>query len=484
MEFDALLLSRIQFAFVIAFHIMFPAFTIGLAAFLAVCEGLWLYTGREVFKQLYLHWVKIFALAFAMGVVSGVVMSYQIGTNWSVFAERTGSVLGPLFGYEVLTAFFLEATFLGVMLFGWSRVGRGLHFFATCAVAVGTSISAFWILSANSWMQTPAGFGIDPQTGNFFATDWWAVVFSPSFPSRYVHMMLAAFITTAAIVMAAGAWQVVRGRPSTANGWQLRMAVGTLAVLMPLQIWAGHWSGKVAHEHQPAKIAVLEAWCETKDVQGTVLFAWPADNECGFEEITVPGTSPFLFPKGKELQGMDAFPRSERPPLWITFWNFRIMVGAGLVLLALGFWGVYLWFRNRIDKPGLFHWLAIPSGGLGLVAVLSGWITAEVGRQPYTVYGLLRTAESVAPVSASQVAFSLLVFMVVYAIIFTAGVVYMIRIATRGFDDAPTGSPQEEHRAPGSPLGAVDDPAVVPSLAAAGSAELKDESSAQPKEKR
>ncbi|MGB3625579.1 MAG: cytochrome ubiquinol oxidase subunit I, partial [Henriciella sp.] len=206
MELDALILSRLQFAFVVAFHILFPAFTIGLAAFLAVCEGLWLWTKRDVFKRLYLHWIKIFALAFAMGVVSGVVMSYQFGTNWSVFSDKAGSVIGPLLGYEVLTAFFLEATFLGVMLFGWKRVGNKLHFTATCAVAIGTTISAFWILSANSWMQTPAGHAIDPVTGNYYATDFWAVIFNPSFPARYVHMMLAAFITTAAVIMAAGAF--------------------------------------------------------------------------------------------------------------------------------------------------------------------------------------------------------------------------------------------------------------------------------------
>ncbi len=464
MEFDALLLSRLQFAFVIAFHILFPAFTIGLAAFLAVCEGLWLRTGRDVFKRLYLHWVKIFALAFAMGVVSGVVMSYQFGTNWSVFADKTGSVMGPLLGYEVLTAFFLEATFLGVMLFGWNKVGRKLHFVATCAVAIGTSISAFWILSANSWMQTPAGFAIDPETGNFYATDWLEVIFNPSFPSRYVHMMLAAFVTTAAVILAAGAWQMLRGRMSAPTRWQTRMAVGTLAVLMPLQIWAGHWSGEVAHEYQPAKIAAMEGWCETSDVQGTVVLAWPADNECGLEGLTIPATSPILFATAHgELEGLDAFSEDERPPLWMVFWSFRIMVGAGLVMLALGLWGVWKWYRGSIDQPGLFHWVAVPSGTLGFVAVLTGWITAEVGRQPYTVYGYLRTADSLAPVSAGQVATSLLVFMVVYAIVFTAGVVYMARIATRGFGDDPTPAPDDKRRAPGTPLGAVDEPAKVPS---------------------
>lgn len=462
MEFDALLLSRIQFAFVIAFHIMFPAFTIGLAAFLAVCEGLWLKTGNDVFKRLYLHWVKIFALAFAMGVVTGVVMSYQFGTNWSVFSELTGNIMGPLLGYEVLTAFFLEATFLGVMLFGWNKVGRKLHFVATCAVAIGTTISAFWILSANSWMQTPDGYAIDPVTGAFYATDWMKVVFTPSFPTRLVHMLLAAYITTAAVVMAAGAWQVINGRITTPTRWQMRMAAGTLTLLMPLQIIAGHQSGEVAHEYQPAKIAAAEGWCESKPVQGTVLLAWPADNECGHTGITIPGTSPYLFanaPKGEDLKGLDAFAPEDTPPLWLVFYGFRIMVGAGLVMLGIGVWGCLLWWRGGLDKKGLFHWLAVPSGALGFVAVITGWIVAEVGRQPYTVYGALRTVDSVSPVSTAQVATSLLVFMVTYAIIFTAGTVYMARIATRGFDDDPTGKPARERRAPGSPLGAVDDPA-------------------------
>ncbi len=459
MEFDALLLSRIQFGFVIAFHILFPAFTIGLAAFLAVCEGLWLRTKKDVYKRLYLHWVKIFALAFAMGVVSGVVMSYQFGTNWSVFSEKTGSVMGPLLGYEVLTAFFLEATFLGVMLFGWNKVGRKLHFFATCAVAVGTSVSAFWILSANSWMQTPAGFAIDPVTGNFYATDWLAVIFNPSFPSRLVHMLLAAYVTTAAVVLAAGAWQTLFKTSTEPTRMQMRMAALTLAVLMPVQIWAGHWSGEVAHHYQPAKIAAMEGWCETREVQPTILIAWPANTECGLEGIGIPGTSSVLFSTDEPLKGLDAFAASETPPVWPVFWSFRIMVGAGLIMLLLGFWGLFLWARGRIDKPGLFHWIAVPSGSLGFIAVITGWMVAEIGRQPYTVYGVLRTADSLSPVTAGQVATSLLVFMVVYAIIFTAGSIYMARIATRGFADDGF---EPLDRAPGTPLGVVREPAMIP----------------------
>ncbi len=462
MELDALILSRLQFAFVIAFHIMFPAFTIGLAAFLAVCEGLWLKTKRDVFLKLYLHWVKIFALAFAMGVVTGVVMSYQFGSNWSVFSDKTGNVLGPLLGYEVLTAFFLEATFLGVMLFGWKRVGNRLHFIATVVVFLGTMVSAFWILSANSWMQTPQGFTIGAD-GRFYVTSWMEVIFNPSFPSRYVHMMLAAFITTAAVVMAAGAVQVLRDRTTEPTRWQMRMAAGTLAVLMPLQIWAGHWSGEVAHHYQPAKVAAMEGWWETKEGQPTILFALPdQENKRNIAEIGIPGLGDIVVGGEKPLKGLDAFPDDEHPPVFVTFWSFRIMVGAGLGLLAIGLWGLWLWRVKKLTKPGLFHWLAIPGGSLGFIAVISGWVVAEVGRQPYTVYGALRTVDSVSPVPAGQVAFSLMTFMIVYAIIFTAGVVYMGRIATRGFNDEPAQPPAEERRAPGTPLGSVSDPAETP----------------------
>lgn len=467
MDFDALLLSRIQFAFVIAFHILFPAFTIGLAAFLAACEGLWLKTRREVFRRLYMLWVKVFALAFAMGVVSGVVMSYQFGTNWSAFSDAAGSVIGPLLGYEVLTAFFLEATFLGVMLFGWSKVGERLHFIATCAVAIGTTISAFWILSANSWMQTPDGHAYDVATGTFYAEDWMKVIFNPSFPSRLVHMLLAAYITTASVIMAAGAWQVLKGRVSEPGKIQMRMAAGTLALLMPLQIWAGHWSGEVAHHHQPAKVAAIEGWCETQDVQPTVLIAWPDSSAaCGLSGIGIPATSPYLFKDDAVLHGLQHFEEAgiDTPPVWPVFYSFRVMVGAGLGLLLIGFWGLWLWRRERLEEPGLFHWLAVSGGSFGFVAVITGWMVAEIGRQPFTVYPTdgvpgLRTADSLSPVSVEQVATSLLVFMVVYAIIFTAGVVYMARIATRGFDQDPTPPSSKDRRAPGSPLGAVDDPA-------------------------
>jgi cytochrome d ubiquinol oxidase subunit I len=462
MELDALILSRIQFGFVIAFHILFPAFTIGLAAFLAALEGLWLATKRDVFLKLYLHWVKIFAVAFAMGVVSGVVMSFQFGTNWSVFADKTASVLGPLLGYEVLTAFFLEASFLGVMLFGWKRVGPRLHFIATLAVAIGTTISAFWILAANSWMQTPQGYAIDAN-GNFYATDWMAVIFNPSFPARFVHMLLAAYLSTAAVVLAAGAMRVLKNRLGDPTRLQMKMAAATLSLLTPLQIWAGHWSGEIAHEYQPAKIAAVEGWWTTREGQPTILFAIPDEAaERNNDEIAIPGLGDAIVGGERPLKGLDAFPREDRPPVFLPFFGFRVMVGAGLGMLALGLWALVLWRAGRLDRRGLFHLLAVPGGALGFIAVIAGWIVAEVGRQPYTVYGALRTTESVSPVAAAQVATSLLVFMIVYAIIFTAGAVYMARLAARGFNDAPAGPPEAEHRAPGTPLGAVSDPAETP----------------------
>ncbi|MCR6644708.1 MAG: cytochrome ubiquinol oxidase subunit I [Terricaulis sp.] len=274
MEWDALLLSRLQFAFTIGFHIIFPAFTIGLASFLAVLEGLWLFTKKPLYKNLYLFWVKIFALSFGMGVVSGVVLSYQLGTNWSVFSAITGSVIGPLFAYEVLTAFFLEASFLGIMLFGWKRVGPGLHFFSTCMVAIGTLISAFWILAANSWMQTPQGWEW-AQDGTMVATSFWEVVFNPSMPSRFAHMVLAAYLTTAMVVAGASAFALLKHRAKPESRVALRMAVLMMAIVAPLQVVVGHESGVVAHEYQPAKVAAIEGWWETKAGQPTILFGWP-----------------------------------------------------------------------------------------------------------------------------------------------------------------------------------------------------------------
>ncbi len=457
MEWDALLLSRLQFAFTIGFHIIFPAFTIGLASFLAVLEGLWLFTKRPLFKNLYLFWVKIFALSFGMGVVSGVVMSYQFGTNWSVFAALTGNVIGPLLAYEVLTAFFLEASFLGIMLFGWKRVGPKLHFFSTCMVAIGTLISAFWILAANSWMQTPPpeSFTIAAD-GTMTATNFALVIFNPSLPSRFAHMVLAAYLTTAMVVAGASAFALLKQRAIAESRVALRMAVLMMALVTPVQIMAGHESGIVAGEHQPAKVAALEGWWSTRTQQPTVLIGWPDEEaERNHFELAVPGLGSAVNNAGPEdvLPGLDQFAEEDRPPVWITFWAFRVMVGMGMVMLVLGIWGAGAWALKRLDAATWYHRALVLAAPSGFVAVLSGWITAEVGRQPYVVYGVLRTADAVSPVPAASVATSLLFFIVVYSIVFSAGALYILRLIAKGPEsDEPV--PQSD-QPPGTPLGAA-----------------------------
>lgn len=461
MDLDHLLLSRVQFAATVSFHIIFPAFTIGLASYLAILEGLWLATRREAFRTLYLFWVKVFALAFGMGVVSGVVMSYQFGTNWSVFSDKVGSVIGPLLGYEVLTAFFLEASFLGIMLFGWNKVGPRLHFVATVAVAVGTLISAFWILSANSWMQTPAGFAV--EDGRFVAVDWLAVIFNPSLPSRLGHMVVAAYLTTALVVLATASWQTLQDRAGVETRVMHRMAIGLIVLLAPAQLLLGHESGRVALEHQPAKIAAMEGWWESGR-QPTVLLGWPDEGEerthvlletpKGWGSWVVAGDS------SAELAGLKSWRPNDRPPVLLPFLSFRIMVGLGLLMIALGVLGVMLWLRGRLDRIGPFHWFALAMGPSGFLAVLTGWIVAEVGRQPYVVYGALRTADAVSPVTTGAVSFSLLVFLVGYAVVFSAGTLYIGRLLARG--PAQGEIEPDAGTAPGSPLGAlrlVDDEA-------------------------
>lgn len=454
MDFDALLLSRLQFAFTIGFHIIFPAFTIGLASFLAVLEGLWLYTKKPVFRNLYLFWIKIFALSFGMGVVSGVVMSYQFGTNWSEFSSQAGSVIGPLLAYEVLTAFFLEASFLGIMLFGWKRVGPKLHFAATCTVAVGTMISAFWILAANSWMQTPQGFDY-LEDGTMFATSFTEVIFNPSLPSRFAHMVLAAFLTTAMVVAGASAFALLAKKARNESLTALRMAILMMAIVAPIQVVAGHESGKVAHEHQPAKVAAMEGWWETKSQQPTLLFGWPDENaETTHAAIGIPGMGSWFVAgdSNAELKGLSAFPKEDRPPVWITFWAFRIMVGMGLAMIGLGAWGVFVWITKRLERATLYQRALVLAAPSGFIAVLAGWIAAEVGRQPYVVYGVLRTADAVSPVPAGSVAMSLIFFMVVYAIVFTAGALYILRLMANG-PDTEEPPPKEVNEPPGTQLG-------------------------------
>jgi cytochrome bd ubiquinol oxidase subunit I len=455
MDMNDVILARLQFAFTIGFHIIFPAFTIGLASFLAVLEGLWLKTKKPLFRNLYLFWVKVFALSFGMGVVSGVVMSYEFGANWSVFASQVGSVIGPLLGYEVLTAFFLEASFLGIMLFGWKRVGPGLHFAATCIVAAGTLVSAFWILSANSWMQTPHGYAF-ADDGTMIATSFIDVIFNPSLPSRFVHMVLAAYLTTAMVVAGASAFNMLRKTALPESRTALRMAILMMAIVAPIQIMAGHESGLVAGEYQPAKVAALEGWWSTRTQQPTVLFGSPDEGaQRNHFEIAVPGLGSAVNGAGPDdvLPGLDSFAPEDRPPVWITFWAFRVMVAMGLAMVGLGLWGAALWLLKRLDDARLYPLALVAAAPAGFVAVLAGWITAEVGRQPYVVYGVLRTADAISPVAAGSVATSLIAFIIVYAIVFSAGAIYILRLMAKGPDTEE--APPATDRPPGSPIAAA-----------------------------
>lgn len=439
---DALTLARIQFAFTVSFHIIFPAFTIGLASYMAVLNGLHLWTGKEVYLTLFNYWKKIFAVAFGMGVVSGIVMSYQFGSNWSVFSDKTGPVLGPLMGYEVMSAFFLEAGFLGVMLFGRARVGPKLHFFATAMVALGTFMSAFWILSVNSWMQTPAGYGIN-EVGQFIVEDWFKVIFNPSFPYRLVHMLLAAYLTTAFVVGGVAAFHLLKERkrmsqlgaaPSpesqAATRVMFSMAMWMAAIVAPIQIMAGDAHGLNTLAHQPAKIAAIEGHTESQGKAPLILIGIPNAKEERIDyAISVPYLSSLILTHSLDgvVPGIRSTPAADRPPLGIVFFAFRSMVGVGMLMLCIGLWSLWLRYRGRLYDAPLMHRCAVFMGPSGFVAILSGWIVTEVGRQPFTVYNLLRTADSHSPIDATAIAFSLAAFVVVYFSLFGAGVYYILR---------------------------------------------------------
>jgi cytochrome d ubiquinol oxidase subunit I len=455
MHLDALLLSRLQFAFTIAFHIIFPSFTIGLASFLAVLEGLWLATKNEAFKVLYLFWVKIFAISFGMGVVTGVVMSYEIGTNWSVFSVAAAPVIGPLLAFEVLTAFFLEASFLGVMLFGWRKVGPRLHFTATALVAIGTAVSAFWIISANSWMQHPTGY-VRLASGALRATDWGQVIVSPTFPVRLVHMLLAAYLTTSLVVGAASAWRLLKDTDEEESCLALKMAIGMFAIVAPLQLLAGDMSGKQVLQFQPAKLAAIEAFWDTKSGQAFHIAAWPdRDTASNRWELSIPKLGSLITAGNAraEITGLKAFAPADRPPVFLVFWAFRVMVGLGVAMIGLGLWGGFQVWRGRLAHARWFLRAAVAMGPAGFVAVVAGWIVAEVGRQPWVIYGVLRTADAVSPVTQGEVSVSLLAFMIIYAVIFSVGVLYILRLMGEGplsGSGAPLGV-----RPPGYALGAA-----------------------------
>lgn len=432
--YSAELLARIQFAFTISFHIIFPAFSIGLASFLAVLNARYLMTRDQTFLVLFEYWKKIFAVAFGMGVVSGIVMSYQFGTNWSVFSDLAGPVIGPLMAYEVLTAFFLEAGFLGIMLFGRRRVGEGLHMFATGMVAIGTLISATWILSVNSWMQTPAGFSIN-DVGQFIPEDWWAIVFNPSFPYRLTHMVLAAFLTTALVVGAVGGLHLLRDRADSASRRMFSMAMWMLIVVTPLQIAAGDFHGINTLKYQPAKVMAMEGHFDSHpEGAPLILFGIPNSEEKRVDyAIEIPKLSSLILKHdlNAPLDGLDTIPDEDEPPVGIVFFSFRVMVGLGFAMLGLGIWAAVTRWRGRLyDAPMLFR-SAILMGPMGFVAVLAGWITTEVGRQPFTVYGLMRTSDSLSPIEAPAVAASLVAFIIVYFFVFGAGTYYILRLMNK-----------------------------------------------------
>ena len=435
---SAIDLARLQFAFTVGFHIVYPAFSIGLASYLATLNGLSLATRDPVYLQLFDYWKRIFAIAFGMGVVSGVVMSYQFGTNWSVFSDKTGPILGPLMGYEVLSAFFLEAGFLGVVLFGRERVGPALHFFATLMVALGTFASAFWILAVNSWMQTPAGYAVNAQ-GQFIPADWFAAIFNPSFPYRLVHMALAAYLTTSLAVGAVGALHLLRGDRSASVRTMFSMAMWMAALVAPLQILAGDQHGLNTLEHQPAKIAAIEGHFDGEKRAPLILFGMPdmANARTGYKiEIPLAGSLILTHSLDGYVPGLKDFPRENWPPSPVVFWSFRIMVGLGFAMAGLGLFGLFARRRGTFYDNRWLHRAALAMGPAGFIAVLAGWVTTEVGRQPFVVQGLLRTADAASPIAAPAVAASLVGFIVVYAIVMVFGFIYLGVLMNRP-PDAP-----------------------------------------------
>lgn len=441
MDISALMLSRIQFAFTVSFHIIFPAFTVGLAAWLAFLQARAMISGEPVYDRLFDFWLKIFAVAFGLGVVSGIVMAFQFGTNWSELARRTGPIQGPLLGYESFTAFALEASFFGVLMFGRRRVPRWFYLFACLMVCLGTSLSSFWILVNNSWMQYPTGFALRPD-GVFVPTDWWAIIFNGVVWVRFPHMVLAAYVTTSFCVAATGAWSMLRGRDRAEARAMVRMGLGLAAVLVPLQLFFGHLTGDYVVRHQPSKIAAIEGHWESRAPAGEILFAWPDEaQETNHFVIALPAPAGSLIDDGTltgKVIGIKDIPKADRPPVLIPFFAFRIMVGCGLLMLALAWGGIAFYATGRLERARWLQWAIFLSFPLGFVATLTGWFTAEVGRQPWTVYGQLRTADAATPfLTSPQVATSLAVFGAVYALIFAAGTVYIYRMLRAGILPTP-----------------------------------------------
>ena len=467
MDLTALLLSRLQFAFTVSFHIVFPSFTIGLAAWLTVLEGLHLATGRPAYRVVFEFWLKIFGVAFGLGVVSGVVMAFEFGTNWSELSRMSGPIQGPLLTYEAFTAFALEAGFFGVLLFGRQRVAPWFYLFSTAMVALGTTFSAFWIMVNNSWMQVPVGYVV-AANGMFVPDDWAGIIFSPVVWVRFPHMLLASFLTGAICVAATGAWYLLRRRFQAEGQIMLHMGLGLAAVLVPAQIFFGHLTGDYVHDYQPAKFAAIEGRWHDEQPAAEVLIGLPdPDTETNRYAISIPvlgsviGSMSFT---AKET-GLTSFPRQDRPPVLVPFFTFRIMVGCGLVMLALAWIGTWLAWRGRLDRNRALLWLIFLSFPLPFIATLTGWFTAEVGRQPWTVFGLLRTADALTPfLTVRAAALSLVVFGAIYMFIFAFGIFYIYRLLRAGPAGRLILSPAAA--IPNRPMSVVDDAAAAGQLPA------------------
>lgn len=458
MTLDPVFLSRLQWAWVIAWHILLPAFTVGLASYIAVLEGFYFFTKRDIWFRISGFWIKIFAVSFGMGVVSGIIMPFQFGTNWSRFTDATADVLSPMLAYEGLMAFFLEASFLGVLLFGRKLVPRWAHFFAAVMVAFGTLLSSFWILATNSWMQTPAGYKI--VNGRFEPVDWLAIIFNPSFPYRLAHNVTAFYITTAFVVLGVSAYLLRRNKSAEEARVMMRMALDLLIVLVPLQMVFGDMHGLNTLHYQPAKLAAIEGRYDTVKPTPLTLFGIPDDkNATMHDAIEIPDLGSLILTHSWNgvVKGLKTWPRDEWPPVGPPFFAFRIMVGLAFIMLFMAIAGQVLRLGGRLYRSVWFLRLCQWTIPIGFIAVISGWVTTEVGRQPWTVYGLLRTSNSVSPsLTGTDVAISLALYMVVYLIMFPTGIAFMAGLIRRGPHDVDLHSDAIEGGQRDLPFGSID----------------------------
>ncbi|HEX8739196.1 MAG TPA: cytochrome ubiquinol oxidase subunit I [Casimicrobiaceae bacterium] len=458
MTLDPVFLSRLQFAFVIALHILLPAFTVGLASFIVLVEGLHAATRDAVYLRLSVFWTRMFAVSFGMGVVSGIVMPFQFGTNWSRYSDDVANVLGPLFAYEGLVAFFLEAGFLGILLFGRKLVPPWMHFVAALMVALGTLFSSFWILSANSWMQTPAGYTI--VDGRFMPQSWLAIIFNPSFPYRLAHTVTAFYLTTAFTVLGVSAWHLRHGRNVDVSRRALSMTVVFVAIFVPIQIIVGDLHGLNTLHHQPVKVAAMEGLWDTGPRAPSVLFAIPDEaHERNRAEIAIPGLASLYLEHSLDgvVTGLKSVPAQDRPPVAPVFFAFRAMVGLGLLMLATAWWGLWLRWRGRLFDTPAYLRACTTMTPVGFIAVIAGWVVTEVGRQPWVVYGLLRTDDAVSPsLTGGDVVISLALYVAVYAVVFGAGLVYMLRLAKAGPPEHVEARDAQLSERPARPLSGAD----------------------------